>query len=118
MGTSHSQSTIAERVLKTENLYLTQLPQVPLVNQISGYLYQRLLALNWLHHDAQRPGKIKCKNYKEVTIGAGEMAQWLRTLVVLPEDLSLILSTHMQLTTVCNSSSKVSDTFIATHKVK
>jgi hypothetical protein len=36
----------------------------------------------------------KC-NSQKVGDMAGEMAQWLRTLVVLPEDPSLISRTHM-----------------------
>ena len=31
---------------------------------------------------------------KNLILGAGEMAQWLRALTVLPEDLGLIPSTH------------------------
>jgi hypothetical protein len=42
------------------------------------------------------------------------MAQRLRTLTVLPEDLGLTPNTHMVATTVCNSSSKGSSVLIAT----
>jgi hypothetical protein len=41
--------------------------------------------------------------------GAGEMAQWLRALAALPEDLGWIPSTHMVATTICSSSSRGSD---------
>jgi hypothetical protein len=34
-------------------------------------------------------------NYKNIKTGAGELAQWLRALTALPEDLELILSNHM-----------------------
>jgi hypothetical protein len=37
---------------------------------------------------------------------AGEMAQWLRALAALAEDPSSIPSTHIQLTTVHNCSSR------------
>jgi hypothetical protein len=32
---------------------------------------------------------------KEVKLRAGKVAQWLRALATLPEDLGLILSTHV-----------------------
>lgn len=36
----------------------------------------------------------------------GEMAKWLRVLVTLPKDLSLVVNTHdRQFTTTCNSRS-------------
>jgi hypothetical protein len=35
--------------------------------------------------------------------GAGEMAQWLRAQTDLPEDTGSIPSTHLQLTTACNT---------------
>jgi hypothetical protein len=35
------------------------------------------------------------KAFKKVNGGAGEMAQWLKALTVLPEDLGSNLSTHM-----------------------
>ena len=48
--------------------------------------------------------------YKRDTIGAGEIAQLSRAHIVLPEDLSLVLSNHVgQLTTICNSSSRRSN---------
>ena len=44
--------------------------------------------------------------YKMVVLGAGELAQQLRVLAALPEDLLLFLSAHVdQLTTACTSSS-------------
>ena len=42
------------------------------------------------------------------------MAQWLRTLTILSEDLGLTPNTHMVAITVCNSSSKGSSVLIAT----
>lgn len=42
---------------------------------------------------------------------AGDMAPWLRALVALVEDLSLVLSTHLVAHNVCNSSSRGSDIF-------
>jgi len=47
-------------------------------------------------------------------VGAGETAQQLRALAVLSEDLASILSTHMEFTTVCDSSSKLSGTLTYT----
>jgi hypothetical protein len=41
---------------------------------------------------------------------AGEMAQWLRTLAALAEDLGSVPCTHLQLITTCNSSSRASAT--------
>ena len=41
----------------------------------------------------QRDGKIS--HLKRDTLGAGEMGQWLGPLMVLPEDLGSIPSTHM-----------------------
>jgi hypothetical protein len=38
---------------------------------------------------------IKDKNRNKKHIGAGEVAQWLRALSALPEDLNSIPSTHM-----------------------
>lgn len=38
-----------------------------------------------------------------------EMAQWLKTLTTLPEDLGLISSKYGWLTVVCNSTSRVYD---------
>lgn len=39
-----------------------------------------------------------------VNKSAREMAQWLKVVAALPQDLSLIPSTHVrQLTTTCNS---------------
>jgi hypothetical protein len=35
------------------------------------------------------------KNSKSLRVGVGEMAQWLRVLDVLPEDLGSIPNTHM-----------------------
>ena len=43
--------------------------------------------------------------YLKTCLGAGEVAQWLRTLTVLPEDLGFnSRPPTKQLTTVCNSS--------------
>lgn len=36
-------------------------------------------------------------------MGAGEVDQWLRGLLALPEDLSLILSTHNAAHNICKS---------------
>jgi hypothetical protein len=41
-------------------------------------------------------GHIKKKKIIKVGKGAGEMAQWLRALASLPEDLGLIPSTHIR----------------------
>jgi hypothetical protein len=44
-------------------------------------------------------------------LGAGLMARWLRTLAAPPEDQGLSLRLTWQLTTVCNSISRGSETF-------
>jgi hypothetical protein len=44
--------------------------------------------------------------FKMTYRGPGEMAQWLRALVALPEDVDLIPSTHMVAYTICSSSSR------------
>jgi hypothetical protein len=57
----------------------------------------------WLPSGAQEGGilcrkhrsKIMPKRGLEVRSGAGEMAQWLRALIALPEVLSSSLSNHM-----------------------
>jgi hypothetical protein len=47
-------------------------------------------------------------------LGAAKTAQWLRALAALPKDLNPGPSTHIrQITTACNSSSKVSDTIFS-----
>ena len=43
----------------------------------------------------QQLSNFNCKLQQEMDSGAGEMAQGLRALAALPEDLSLIPSTHM-----------------------
>jgi hypothetical protein len=51
---------------------------------------------------------------KKTTVGTGDMVQRLRALPALPEDSGSIPSTL--LTTVCNSSSRGSNTFTHTCK--
>ena len=46
---------------------------------------------------------------------AGEMAQQLRAMAILSEVLSSIPSIYMQLTAVCNSSSRESDNLTQTY---
>jgi hypothetical protein len=54
--------------------------------------------------------RLRNKN-KNALVGAGGMAQQLTALAALPEDPASTLSPTQQLTTVCNSSSRGSDTF-------
>lgn len=44
--------------------------------------------------------------------GTGQMVQWLRTLAVLLEDLGLIPSTNMEVTTTCNSRPRQPNTLV------
>jgi hypothetical protein len=48
------------------------------------------------------------------TLGAGEMAQWLKALASIPEYPGSIPSTHMEAHN-CKSSSRRSNTLINTH---
>ena len=43
----------------------------------------------------EEQNSVPSTHIKKFTIGAGEMAQWLRALAALPKDLSSIPSTHM-----------------------
>lgn len=54
---------------------------------------------------------------KSLVLGAKEMAQWLKTLIALLEDLGPFSSTHMAGHTVYNASSRVSDTFTQIHNL-
>jgi hypothetical protein len=59
-----------------------------------------------IHKQTVHMHMIKTKIFR-----AGEMARWLRALIVLAQDMSSIPSTQIrQLTAVCNSSSRGSDT--------
>lgn len=50
-------------------------------------------------------------SFIRVLKGAGEMAQWLRALAAVLENMGSIPSMNWQLTTVCNCSYWGSDTF-------
>lgn len=54
------------------------------------------------------------KVYFKIKVGAGEIAQWLRGLAALSEDLSLVasISTGQQLTTTGNAGSRRLNTFL------
>jgi hypothetical protein len=61
--------------------------------------------------DKTKKKKKNKKKKKKKKRGAGETAQWLRVLTALPEDLGSIPSAP----TVCNSSSRGSDTLTPMH---
>lgn len=57
-----------------------------------------LFLIPWLLWASEHSG------LKTSVFGLRDMAQWLRALAVLVEGLGLVPGTHVQLTTVCNSS--------------
>ena len=48
----------------------------------------------------------ECPPPTQISTVARDIVQWLRALVALEEDLDLSPSTHVMVTTICNSSSK------------
>lgn len=58
-------------------------------------------------------GDLACCLFLQVVLqkGAGEMVQQLRALADVPEDPGLVLITHRQLTTDCDSSFREYDAF-------
>jgi hypothetical protein len=78
-------STLFSRLLKMRSCYFI------------GYLQYILTAFSVLAHSLERVRWIlnHCFLIKRCRLGAGEMAQWVRALTVLPEVLSSNPSNHM-----------------------
>lgn len=74
---------------------------------IVSLLHSLLVRFHWYIRHSKR--ETKATN----NIGRGEAPQQTTILAILPEDLGLFPSTHMWLTTACNSSSGGSDSLLA-----
>jgi len=61
----------------------------------NGWDSTRVRTHTHTHTHTHSPFSVNKITFKNVVTGAGEMAQWIRALAVLPEDPSSIPSNHM-----------------------